>query len=237
MVKVLVKNISVDEKETFIQMLTHDLKTPIRAQLQALELLLGGAFGEISPAQKEILNELAASNKYMQNMAENVLHNYRKENGKLKFNKEKHDLKQTLEYCLKNLKYIILPKNQRIEIRFKKEFSSIGYYDEIEIARVLTNLITNASEHSPNGSSIEIEVSDSDDFFKIKVKDCGEGIKNPEELFQKFSTAAHSRKKIGTGLGLYISRAIIEAHGGKICAKNRKSRGAIISFTILKNQS
>ena len=77
------------EKENFIEMLTHDLKTPIRAQIQALNLLLKDYFGPLNPKQREIIKEIMASNKYMQNMAENVLTNYKIENGRLKIQKTK----------------------------------------------------------------------------------------------------------------------------------------------------
>ena len=80
------------EKENFIEMLTHDLKTPIRAQIQALNLLLKDYFGPLNPKQREIIKEIMASNKYMQNMAENVLTNYKIENGRLKIQKTKNDI-------------------------------------------------------------------------------------------------------------------------------------------------
>lgn len=222
------------EKENFIAMLTHDLKTPIRAQIQALDLLLKDYFGELNPRQREIVNEIMASNKYMQNMAENVLTNYKTENGKLKIQKTKNDIKLTIENTLENLKFIISQKNQSIKVSYKNIGNTTAYYDDIEIKRVLSNLIVNASEYSFDNSVINILVEKDNDNFKITVSDTGLGIKpnNIDTLFQKYATNSKDYRKVGTGLGLYICRAIVNAHGGTIEASRLKDGGTSFSFTI-----
>lgn len=222
------------EKENFIAMLTHDLKTPIRAQIQALDLLLKDYFGELNPRQREIVNEIMASNKYMQNMAENVLTNYKTENGKLKIQKTKNDIKATIENTVENLKFIISQKNQSIEVSYKNVDNTTAFYDDIEIKRVLSNLIVNASEYSFDNSIIKIIVEKNNDNFKITVLDTGLGIQpsNVNSLFQKYSTNSKDYRKVGTGLGLYICRAIVNAHGGTIEANHPKEGGMSFSFTI-----
>ncbi len=222
------------EKENFIAMLTHDLKTPIRAQIQALDLLLKDYFGELNPRQREIVNEIMASNKYMQNMAENVLTNYKTENGKLKIQKTKNDIKATIENTVENLKFIISQKNQSIKVSYKDIKDTTAYYDDIEIKRVLSNLIVNASEYSFDNSVINIAVEKLDDNFKITVSDTGLGIQpsNIDTLFKKYSTNSKDYRKVGTGLGLYICRAIVNAHGGTIEAARPKDGGMSFSFTI-----
>ncbi len=222
------------EKENFIAMLTHDLKTPIRAQIQALDLLLKDYFGALNPRQREIVNEIMASNKYMQNMAENVLTNYKTENGKLKIQKTKNDIKATIENTVENLKFIISQKNQSIRVSYKGIEDTTAYYDDIEIKRVLSNLIVNASEYSFDNSTIDIIVEKKDNNFKITVSDTGLGIQQSDinTLFQKYSTNSKDYRKVGTGLGLYICRAIVNAHGGNIEASQPKDGGMSFSFTI-----
>jgi len=222
------------EKENFIAMLTHDLKTPIRAQIQALDLLLKDYFGALNPRQREIVNEIMASNKYMQNMAENVLTNYKTENGKLKIQKTKNDIKTTIENTVENLKFIISQKNQSIKVSYKNADDTTAYYDDIEIKRVLSNLIVNASEYSFDNSVINITVEKLDKNFKITVSDTGLGIQpsDIDTLFKKYSTNSKDYRKVGTGLGLYICRAIVNAHGGTIEASRPKDGGMSFSFTI-----
>ena len=168
------------EKENFIEMLTHDLKTPIRAQIQALNLLLKDYFGPLNPKQREIIKEIMASNKYMQNMAENVLTNYKIENGRLKIQKTKNDIKLTIENTIENLRFIISQKNQKINVNYKNIIESFAFYDDIEIKRVLTNLIVNASEYSFDNSTIDILVEKENNHFKITVSDTGLGIMNDD---------------------------------------------------------
>ena len=175
-----------------------------------------------------------ASNKYMQNMAENVLTNYKTENGKLKIQKTKNDIKLTIENTLENLKFIISQKNQSIKVSYKNIGNTTAYYDDIEIKRVLSNLIVNASEYSFDNSVINILVEKDNDNFKITVSDTGLGIKpnNIDTLFQKYATNSKDYRKVGTGLGLYICRAIVNAHGGTIEASRLKDGGTSFSFTI-----
>ncbi len=222
------------EKENFIEMLTHDLKTPIRAQIQALNLLLKDYFGPLNPKQREIIKEIMASNKYMQNMAENVLTNYKIENGRLKIQKTKNDIKLTIENTIENLRFVISQKNQKINVNYKNIIESFAFYDDIEIKRVLTNLIVNASEYSFDNSTIDILVEKENNHFKITVSDTGLGIMNDDvdSIFKKYSTNSKDYRKVGTGLGLYICKAIINAHGGIIKASKPKNGGASFSFTI-----
>ena len=175
-----------------------------------------------------------AYNKYMQNMAENVLTNYKTENGKLKIQKTKNDIKATIENTVENLKFIISQKNQSIRVSYKGIEDTTAYYDDIEIKRVLSNLIVNASEYSFDNSTIDIIVEKKDNNFKITVSDTGLGIQQSDinTLFQKYSTNSKDYRKVGTGLGLYICRAIVNAHGGNIEASQPKDGGMSFSFTI-----
>lgn len=175
-----------------------------------------------------------ASNKYMQNMAENVLTNYKTENGKLKIQKTKNDIKTTIENTVENLKFIISQKNQSIKVSYKNIDNTTAYYDDIEIKRVLSNLIVNASEYSFDNSVIDIIVEKLEGNFKITVSDTGLGIQSNDisTLFKKYSTNSKDYRKVGTGLGLYICRAIVNAHGGTIEASRPKNGGMSFSFTI-----
>lgn len=218
------------EKENFLAMLTHDLKTPIRAQIRALELLLDNYFGPLNPKQREIIEEILASNQYMQNLAENILLEHKTENEKLIIQKNKNDIRLTIENTIKSLKYILLEKNQIVNVQYKDIQDTICYYDDIEIKRVLTNLIINASEYGFNNSKINIIIEKEPNNFKITVSNKGIEIANNDinSLFNKYSTNSKDYRKAGAGLGLYICKIIITAHGGTIEAK--KQNGGITSF-------
>ena len=220
----------------FIEMLTHDLKTPVRAEKRALKLLYEGCFGELNKEQHEIVQELLNSSRFMLRMTDNVLTRYKIENGDCIINKSKKSILDSIQSSIYYLQYMIESKNQKIIIHtnFKNNNDEIAQFDETEINRVLTNILSNASEFSPQNSNIEIFVNKNDKNISVSIKDCGSGI--PENIL---SSILHEKilspkrfKKVGSGLGIYISKKIIEAHGGKIEIKTSEKDGTIFTFYL-----
>lgn len=228
----------IKEKENFIAMLTHDLKTPIRAQISALSLLIEGKFGDMPYAQKELANEIMASNKFMQNMTDNVLLKYKSENGHLQIQKSRHNIKDTVESTVSKLKYIVAQRKQTLKV-FYELSEDYAFYDEVEIERVLTNLIVNAVEYSPENTEIRIMVQNSDSSVSVSVEDAGCGVEEQELdlMLEKYVSKAKNYKKIGTGLGLYICKKIISSHGGSIKVKKLQGTGSRFTFTIAGEKS
>ncbi len=221
------------QKERFIEMLTHDLKTPVRAEKRALELLLSESFGKINKEQEEIIKEILNSSRYMMRMTDNVLTRYKINNGQCKIAKKPNSIRQTLQSSVDGLKYLLENENQKVIITTNLE-NDIFDFDELEIKRVLTNLITNASEYSPKGTSIYISVAQKDDNLEITVEDEGHGIADDklEYIFEEYITGSEKFKKVGTGLGLFITKKIVEAHKGKVHAESKKEGGSKFIFSL-----
>ncbi len=220
------------QKDTFIATLTHDLKTPIRAQLRAMDLLIREQFGSIPDDVKTVLEEVRASCDFMKNMTDNLLLKYKSDKGQLRICKEMNNLKKLLEKCGNNLKYLLNQKQQILCVNYKADIE-IFLFDPIEIERVINNLITNASEYTPNEGKIIINIlNKNSEEIEIEIIDGGIGM--TEEycriIFDKFVSSAKKYRKIGSGLGLYISRKIIKAHGGDINVISKPNVGT--KFTI-----
>ena len=223
----------ITQKEQFIATLTHDLKTPIRAESRALQLLMDGVFGELSSEQMEIVREIYNSSKFMAHMTDNLLARYKIDKKGVSLRKEKCSFHSTVEKCVENIKHLLEEKSQRIKITNSFDNDEF-YYDELEIMRVLNNLLNNASSYSPEKTDIELKISQEGSTVKVSVTDKGPGIK-PEDLktvFNEMKTNAKTFKKVGSGLGLFISKKIIESHGGAICVNSSPGNGACFSFVL-----
>lgn len=221
------------QKDTFIATLTHDLKTPIRAQINALNLMLKGTYGKLTKDQEVISKELLISCKFMKAMTDNLLTKYKNDRGQLEIVKRKSCLKLILESVYENLKYILNQKNQQVIINYNSKIEKVDV-DEVEIERVLNNLIVNASEYSGNNTIIFIDVINDDRFLKVSIIDSGQGIPFEEQknIFDEYVTSSKQYRKIGSGLGLYISKKIIEKHGGNIYLESQEDVGSKFTFTL-----
>ncbi|MBE7706952.1 MAG: HAMP domain-containing histidine kinase [Cyanobacteria bacterium SIG30] len=221
------------EKDYFVTILTHYLKTPIRAQITALELLLNDKFGTLQKEQKTILNHLISSNQHIWNMAENILTKYQSDDEKILIKKKNCDIKKILNDVLDKLKFIIC-QNQQI-IVLKAGFLPLNIeIDEQEISKVFSNLILNALDHSKKNSEITISLTNKGNFIEVEIQDTGFGIdkKILKNIFKKNLYDNRKYRKIGSGLGLYVCKKIIEAHNGEIYIKKTDKSGTNIVFTL-----
>lgn len=198
----------------FLAMLAHDMKTPIKAQLRALELLYEESFGKLGKETKAMIFNIIASNKYMQCLVDNVLNEYRMNKGELVLNITNNDIRKTIETSINNIGILSDVKNQKLNVKyFGNRF--IYSYDEIEIQRVIINLISNAFEYSKENSIIEFLVKNNDDKLEVEIiSPVNVSYKN------KNSKITLNCLKAGTGLGLVICKRIIKLHKGEVDFKN-----------------
>ena len=230
------------QKETFIATLTHDLKTPIRAEMRSLELLLKGSFGELTSDQKEIINEILLSSKFMSGMVNTLLAGYKYDNGKVDIHKDKVDLNEIIKLCNSELKYLVQEKNQNLTFEHQNQ-NQIIYADYVEIKRLVTNLLSNALNYTSEGGTITIisEIENAgieNKYVKVSVIDNGRGISQSQipHLFDKYTSYSKKFRQVGTGLGLYVAKQILEAHDGHITVKSEEGKGSEFTFYLPLNE-
>lgn len=221
-------------REDFIATLTHDLRTPSLAAIQTLEYFLNGKLGELSEKQKMLLSTMKKSNEDMLGLVNTLLEVYKYESGRLRLVKTPFMFNLLLDECIEQVKPIADAKNQTIEKIYKNLDSSEILADRNEIRRVIINLLGNAVNYTPNGGIIEIKAEIEDKDLHFSVKDNGEGIykKDIPKLFKRFSQGTQEKRSISTGLGLYLSKQIIDAHGGKIWLESDKGKGSEFFFLL-----
>lgn len=205
------------QRQDFVSRLTHDLRTPLVAADRMLGLMQDGVLGEISPEIREALTIMGRSNHNLLEMVNKLLDVYRYESGSKTINLQPLDLKELLNQVVQELKPIAISKNLELTANLDDIATVKG--DRLELLRVFNNLIGNALKFTESGSvhvSLKLEESEA----SIAIADTGAGI-SPEEqpfLFQRFRQGNHQKQ--GSGLGLYLSHYIINAHNGKILVKS-----------------
>ncbi len=203
-------------KEDFVATLTHDLKVPIVAEANIVEFLLEGKFGDITEKQKVALQNMQVSNKELIDLVQILLETYKiKEHG-IKLLKETIVLDPFIEGIVAEMQPIA--NKSGITINFNPERALTVNADPIQLNRVIKNLISNAISHSNTKECIDVKTGEQKGFITISVIDYGQGISQEEikMIFNKYYSAAKKFRKIGTGLGLYLSQQIALSHGGEI---------------------
>lgn len=222
-------------KTEFVSISAHQLRTPLSAIKWTLRMLLDGDLGEITKEQREFLEKTYQSNERMIKLINDLLNVTRIEEGRFIYKKSLVDFRDVVEKIIETYRDEISRKEIKLKYRKPEEKFSL-FVDEEKISLAVQNLIDNAIRYTPQGGEIEVELKKGEKEILFKIKDSGIGIPEDqkERIFQKFFRAANAMKFVteGTGLGLFITKNIIEAHGGKIWFESKEGKGTTFYFTL-----
>jgi signal transduction histidine kinase len=224
-------------QKEFIDIAAHEFRTPIQSVLGYSEMIHANLKNFDQYFEKIIRNA-----RRLEKLTEDILDVSRIEGNNLQLSKSNFDLNRTIQQVIEDYQKEAANKNVKIILDFKKNVPTTIYADEARLQQVINNLLSNSINFTNNGTVIikaykaqvdtNVEMGQQDEeSIVVEIKDTGSGI-NPEmlpRLFEKFATRSGS----GTGLGLYISKSIVDSHGGKIWAYNNKDGiGATFTFTL-----
>ncbi len=225
----IIKDITTEKeietlKEDFVATLTHDLKVPIVAAANMIDLFLAHKFGDISEKQEFALNSMKSSNKELLDLVQILLETYKIHEKGISLLKEDINLNTFVSEIVSEMQGIA--NDAKIDIKFtpyKNDFSISA--DPMQMQRVIKNLISNAIDHSNTQKAIEVKVGQLPKYATISIIDFGQGIAKDEikMIFNKYYSAAKKLRKVGTGLGLYLSQQIAVAHGGEITVTSEEN--------------
>jgi len=217
--------------ETYFAMAVHDLKTPINAQILATEYLLKNL--HLSGDLNELINDILGSAKYLKTLVDNMLTKYQIDMDRQNLCITPNLVSEVIEDAVVGVKFLTDEKNIELII-LNKIKTDVQMFDYIEMKRVLTNLLSNAVDFTKE--RIILKITETKKYVRFSVADFGNGINldNKNDIFNRDLTLSKSQKRLGTGLGLFISKQIVEAHRGKICVKSKLNKGSVISFILPK---
>lgn len=218
---VLIKDITNQKeleklREDFVATLTHDLKVPIIAESNILEFLINGKFGETTEKQHEALSNMKDCNQELLELVQVLLDTYKINDTGIDLEKENLNILTFVTSIIDEM--LPIAEKSDIKINFENQQDSNITVDKIQLKRVIKNLIQNAISHSESSKNVDVKIDQHNGFAYIKIIDYGKGIskEDVDKIFNKYYTTAKKFRKIGTGLGLYLSQKIIKAHGGEI---------------------
>jgi two-component system, NarL family, sensor kinase len=216
----------------FIATLTHDLKTPLLGAQQTLSFFEQGQFGLISTQQQGVLEMLQKSNHKQLALVDTLLAIYRNDLSGLPLKKQLLDLDELCAEQIMALNDLAL--NREIELVYEGLDQAQYEADDLQLSRVVANLVSNAINHTPRGGHVLVQLSQAQGEYRLLVEDTGSGIPSADlkRIFDRFYQSDNTRHVPGTGLGLYLARQIIEAHGGRIWAANRPSGGCLFGVGL-----
>lgn len=221
-------------KNEFISLASHQLRTPLSAIRWYLEMLVEGDAGKLNNEQKEYAINVYESNQRMINLVNALLNVSRIESGRMIIEPKPTNIVNLVKEVIEEVKVKGKKKKQEIILSAHENLPLINL-DPGLIRNVYQNLISNAIQYSPEGNAIEIFISKDGEELLSQVTDHGYGIPGSEhdKVFEKFFRASNAMKAEpgGTGLGLYLSKAIVESSGGRIWFESNEN-GTSFWFTI-----
>ena len=227
-------------KNEFLANVSHELRTPLNAILGFSEILSTNLYGVLNPKQAEYISDIRVSGIHLLSMINEILDISKIEAKAVKLVRSTFHISRALNEVCNILEPLAIKKSITLNKILDEDFEVYADYQKIQ--QILYNLVNNAIKFSPENGQVDIEGKNEGDVFSIKVHDNGIGIdkKYHGKIFAKFVQldSAYTKKESSTGLGLTITKELVELHGGKISIMSEVNNGStfIVSIPLLKEE-
>jgi len=221
-------------KSQFLANMSHELRTPLNAILGYTELIQDKIYGEVPDKIQNTIDRIDSSGHHLLQLINDILDVSKIEAGQFKLSLHDYSMKDLVDNVTVSIEPLVTEKGLALKISVPDELP-VGMGDQQRITQVLLNLLGNAIKFTDEGD-VSVEVNSGDGVFLISVSDTGTGIteREQEKIFEEFHQVddSNTRGSGGTGLGLTITKHIIEMHGGQLNVESKLGQGSIFSFTL-----
>ncbi|MHB2017775.1 MAG: hybrid sensor histidine kinase/response regulator, partial [Candidatus Xenobia bacterium] len=223
-------------KSEFLATMSHELRTPLNAIIGFTEVLGEGLAGPLNPQQKEYLDTVLTSSKHLLRLINDVLDMARIESGRMEYHFEPVDIKQIVDEACRILRGLSARRQVRLSSYLDPELTDV-LADGSKLKQIIYNYLSNALKFTQEDGDVQVKVlADGLERFRIEVHDTGIGIREEDRdrLFVEFQQleTGMTRRYAGTGLGLALTRRIVEGQGGQVGMLDRPGGGSIF-FAVL----
>lgn len=228
----------VDFKSDLISMMAHQLRTSLSASKWVLKMFVDGELGEVTNEQKVFLKKTYDNNEKMISLVSEMIDINKEDSIEIVYNFIEKDLNEIVEDVAND--FTGEAKERKVTISYTSGAPVIIKCDSEKIRTAIQGLIENAIKYNKENGSIFIKTENKENEVVISVKDTGIGIteKEKESIFDKFFRAVNAKKKenVGSGLGLFAVKRIVEKHNGKIWFESKEGEGSTFFISLPKNQ-
>ena len=221
-------------KSEFLANMSHELRTPLNAIIGFSQVLQQRMFGEINAKQEEYLADILSSGNHLLSLINDVLDLSKVEAGQVELDVRELSLREALERGVVMVREKAATGGVRLSLEVADDIDVVRG-DERRLRQVVFNLLANAVKFTPPGGNVVVAAERVDRNVCISITDTGAGIatEDQERIFEEFQqTDAGAGQREGTGLGLAVSKRLIELHGGRIWVESELGRGSRFSFTL-----
>jgi signal transduction histidine kinase len=223
-----------DDSLDFIAFAAHELRGPITVIRGYLDVLSDELAPQLDEDQVELLNRLIVSSNRLSSYVNNILNASRYDRRHLKVHLSEDSIAAIYDTINDDMQLRASSQNRLLAVHFSDDLPTVAA-DRASVSEVLSNFIDNAIKYSNEGGAVNVTASAAGDFVKVEIEDHGIGMPGNvvSNLFHKFYRSHRSRETVaGTGIGLYICKAIVESHGGTVSVRSEEGRGSTFEFTL-----